>query len=50
MKIRTTGVTARLIQALGGIPVAMPNNEVYDALSKGVVEGLIHTTESSRNG
>jgi TRAP-type transport system periplasmic protein len=50
MKIRTTGVTARLIQALGGIPVAMPNNEVYDALSKGVVEGLIHTTESLETG
>ncbi|OPY75997.1 MAG: Lactate-binding periplasmic protein precursor [Syntrophorhabdus sp. PtaU1.Bin058] len=39
MKIRTTGLGAKIITALGATPVAMPMGDTYDALSKGVVEG-----------
>jgi TRAP-type C4-dicarboxylate transport system substrate-binding protein len=41
LKIRSTGTSAKVVQALGGAPVAMPMSEAYDALSKGVVQGII---------
>jgi TRAP-type transport system periplasmic protein len=40
LKIRGTGTTAKLVQALGGTPVALPMPETYDALSRGVVDGV----------
>ncbi len=40
MKIRTTGLGAKVITALGGAAVSMPMAETYDALQKGVVEGV----------
>lgn len=45
MKIRSSGTVARISAALGAIPVAMPQTETYDALSKGVVDGLMSPTE-----
>jgi len=39
MKIRTTGLAAKLAKYLGAAPVAMPQNQAYEALQKGVVEG-----------
>jgi TRAP-type C4-dicarboxylate transport system substrate-binding protein len=45
MRIRATGLTAKSIQALGAIPVAMPMPDVYEALSKGVVEGNVAPPE-----
>jgi TRAP-type transport system periplasmic protein len=45
MRIRATGLTAKSIQALGAVPVAMPMPEAYEALSKGVVEGNIGPPE-----
>jgi TRAP-type C4-dicarboxylate transport system substrate-binding protein len=41
MKIRASGLSAKLILALGGAPVGMPFTEVYDALSKGVAQGTV---------
>ncbi len=41
LKIRTTGTSTRFASSLGAIPIAMPMNDVYDSLSKGVVEGLM---------
>jgi TRAP-type C4-dicarboxylate transport system substrate-binding protein len=41
LKIRSTGTSAKVVQALGGVPVAMPMSDAYDALSKGVVQGII---------
>jgi TRAP-type C4-dicarboxylate transport system substrate-binding protein len=41
LKIRSTGTSAKVVQALGGAPVAMPMSDAYDALSKGVVQGII---------
>ena len=41
LKVRSTGTSAKVVQALGGAPVAMPMSEAYDALSKGVAQGVI---------
>ena len=39
-KIRATGTSAKVMQALGAAPVAMSMGEAYDALKKGVTEGV----------
>ena len=39
MKIRCTGLASKLAKYLGAAPVAMPQNQAYEALQKGVVEG-----------
>ncbi len=41
MKIRTFGTNAQLMTLLGGTPVAMPMQEAYDSISKGVADGLM---------
>jgi len=46
MKIRCTGLAAKIVTALGGTPVAMPMGETYDALSRGVVDGSMAPQES----
>jgi TRAP-type C4-dicarboxylate transport system substrate-binding protein len=46
MKIRATGTTARIVSALGAAPVAMPMSDSYDALSRGVAQGIVCPTES----
>jgi TRAP-type transport system periplasmic protein len=45
MKIRTQGSNARFMSLLGGIPVAMPMGDAYDAISKGVADGLLCADE-----
>jgi TRAP-type C4-dicarboxylate transport system substrate-binding protein len=45
MRIRATGPTATSIKALGAIPVAMPMPDVYEALSKGVIEANLAPPE-----
>ncbi len=46
MKIRCTGLSAKVVAALGGTPVAMPMPETYDAISKGIVEGTVAPMEA----
>src|SRR5512136_2709733 len=46
MKIRATGTSAAIVSALGGAPVAMPMSDSYDALSRGVTQGILCPTES----
>ncbi len=46
MKIRCTGMAAKIVSALGAVPVAMPMGETYDALSRGVVDGSMAPQES----
>jgi TRAP-type C4-dicarboxylate transport system substrate-binding protein len=46
MKIRSTGLSAKVVAALGGIPVAMPMGETYDALRRGVVDGSMAPFEA----
>ena len=46
MKIRSTGLSAKVVEALGGVPVAMPQGSTYESLQKGVVEGTFGPIES----
>jgi TRAP-type C4-dicarboxylate transport system substrate-binding protein len=46
LKVRCTGLSAKIVTALGGTPVAMPMGETYDALSRGVVDGSMAPRES----
>jgi TRAP-type transport system periplasmic protein len=41
LKIRSHGLSAKIVEALGAIPVGMPMNEAYDALQRGVAEGIV---------
>jgi TRAP-type C4-dicarboxylate transport system substrate-binding protein len=45
LKIRVSGTAANLVTLLGGVPVAMPMQEAYDALSKGVTDGIVSSFE-----
>lgn len=45
MKIRATGLSAKVVEALGAVPVAMPQGGTYEALQKGVVEGTFGPIE-----
>lgn len=45
MEIRATGLSADTLKALGAVPVAMPQSEAYEALSKGVVKGNLGPDE-----
>jgi TRAP-type C4-dicarboxylate transport system substrate-binding protein len=46
LKLRCYGSNARFVGLIGAAPVAMPMSEVYDALSKGVVDGLMSSYEA----
>mgnify|MGYP005839669449 CR=1 FL=1 len=45
MKLRCTGTSAKVAAALGATPVPMPQTDTYDALQKGVVEGVLSPIE-----
>ncbi len=45
LKIRSTGLSAKVVEALGAIPVAMPQGATYESLQKGVVEGTFGPIE-----
>jgi len=45
LEIRATGLSAATLKALGATPVAMPQAEAYESLSKGVVKGNLGPTE-----
>jgi TRAP-type C4-dicarboxylate transport system substrate-binding protein len=40
LKLRAGGSAAEGVEALGAVPVSMPMSDAYDALSKGVVDGI----------
>ncbi len=46
MKIRSTGLSAKIVEALGAVPVAMPQGQTYESLQKGVVEGTFAPIET----
>lgn len=46
LKIRCTGLSLKIAEALGAVPVAMPQNAAYEALQKGVVEGTLCPIET----
>ncbi len=46
LKVRATGLSAKVAESLGATPVAMSQPETYEALSKGVVEGTLCPIET----
>jgi TRAP-type C4-dicarboxylate transport system substrate-binding protein len=46
LRIRSTGLSAKVASALGATPVAMPMGETYDALQRGMVDGSLAPIES----
>ncbi len=46
LKIRSTGLSSKIVKALGAIPVAMPQPETYEAVQKGVVDGTFGPIET----
>jgi TRAP-type C4-dicarboxylate transport system substrate-binding protein len=46
MKIRSTGLSAKIVENLGGVPVSMPQGGTYEALQKGVVQGTLAPMET----
>jgi len=49
LKIRSTGTSSRVAAALGASPVGMPMSEAYDALSRGIVEGILAPIEAMKS-
>lgn len=45
LEIRATGLSAKTLQALGATPVAMPQSDAYESLSKGVVKANLGPVE-----
>lgn len=45
LEIRATGLSAKTLKTLGANPVAMPQSDAYEALSKGVVKGNLSPVE-----
>jgi TRAP-type C4-dicarboxylate transport system substrate-binding protein len=41
LRVRCTGLSAKIVQALGATPVTMPKGETYDALSRGLVDAAM---------
>ncbi len=46
LKIRATGFCSKVVECLGGSPVAMPQGETYEALQKGVVDATFCPAET----
>jgi TRAP-type C4-dicarboxylate transport system substrate-binding protein len=40
-RVRTTGLSVQIVEALGGKAIAMPKGDQYDALQKGLVDGAV---------
>lgn len=45
-KIRATGLSTKIVKALGGNPIGMPQNDTYEALQKGVVDATFCPVET----
>ena len=41
LRTRCTGLSAKIVQALGGTPVTMPKAETYDGLSRGLLDAAM---------
>ncbi len=46
LKVRATGLSAKIVECLGATPVAMSQPETYEALSKGVVDATLCPVET----
>ncbi len=48
LRIRSTGMSADVVRALGGTPVSMAMPDSYQSLQRGVVDGSIHPVETNK--
>lgn len=46
LKIRATGLSAKIVESIGAVPVAMSQGETYEALQKGVVQATLCPIET----
>ena len=46
LKVRATGLSSKIVQSLGGTPLAMSQPETYEALQKGVVDATFCPVET----
>ena len=46
LKVRATGLSSKIVEHLGGTPVAMSQPETYEALQKGVVDATMCPAET----
>ncbi len=46
LKIRATGLSAKIVSSLGTVPVSMSQGETYEALQKGVVDATLCPIET----
>jgi len=46
LKIRATGLSQKVVEALGGTPVAMPQGDTYESLQKNVVDATLCPIET----
>lgn len=46
LKVRATGLSAMIVESLGGTPVALPQPDTYEALQKGVVDATLCPLET----
>jgi TRAP-type transport system periplasmic protein len=46
LRIKCMGTTVKVVQAYGGVPVTIPLTETYDALQKGLADGVLLITEA----
>ncbi|MBN2505619.1 MAG: TRAP transporter substrate-binding protein [Verrucomicrobia bacterium] len=46
LKVRATGLSAKIVEALGAVPVAMGQPETYEALQRGVVDATLCPIET----
>ncbi len=46
LKIRATGLSAKIVSSLGAVPISMSQGETYDALQKGVVDATFCPIET----
>lgn len=47
-RIRSTGMSASVVDSLGATPVSMAMPDAYQAMQKGVVDGSIHPIEANK--
>lgn len=47
LRIRSTGMSAEMVKALGATPTAMEMGDAYESLEKGVVDGSAHPFEAN---
>jgi len=49
LKIRSTGLSAKVVEILGGTPVAMSQGSTYESLQRGLVEGTFTPIETLKD-